>query len=64
MPGVMRRQSISKQKKPGSPGFIKTPTDPTKKRRDEKVAGRKPTTRPKPGPGVGPKPKPVKKRGR
>jgi hypothetical protein len=53
-------QSISKRPKPGSPGFIKTPTDPTKRKPGQMVAGRKPMTRPRPGQG-GPKPKPIKK---
>ena len=56
MPGMKKR---GEKLNPSRPGFIRTPTDPTKKKKDQKVAGRKPMTRPKPGPGRGPKPKPV-----
>lgn len=57
-------QKIKKQKKPGGPGFIKTPTDPTKKKVANRINSRKPMTRPKPGVVSGIKPRPVKKRGR
>jgi hypothetical protein len=60
MPGMKKN---GEKLNPSRPGFIRTPTDPTKKK-GQMVAKPKPTTRPKPGPGVGPKPKPVKKRGK
>jgi hypothetical protein len=56
---VAQRETISKKPKPGAPGRIPTPTDPTKPRPGEKVAGRKPpkrTATSRPRPGVGPKP--------
>ena len=64
-PGLQR---IRDKKKPGGSGFVKTPTDPTKKKpggglmRLDKPGKRTPTTRPRPGQG-GPKPKPIKRGG-
>jgi len=58
----MAMRKTSQKLNPSRPGFIKTPTDPTKKKKGQMAASRKPMTRPRPGQG-GPKPKPIKKRG-